>query len=149
MQLSNQSPRSVMEINTINTSLPINDSFDRAFDNLILSHFLVTYNVDSINELNPNFIQNRIERSLYDLIIQENSQEQREPTIEHINILPTDNICSDCDICFESSSAIDKVELNCQHQMCKSCITLCLNKKNTCPFCRIVITKIVHKEIHE
>ena len=148
MQVLNQSsPRSVMEINTINTSLPINDSFDTAFDNLILSHFLVTYNVNSINELNPNFIQNRIERSLYDLIIQENSQEQREPTIEHINILPTDNICSDCDICFESFAAIDKVELNCGHQMCKSCITSCLNKKNTCPFCRTVITKITHKQI--
>ena len=149
MHLSNQSPRSVMEINTINTSLPINDRFDATVDNLILSHFLLTYHVHSINELNPNFIQNSLERSLYDLIIQENSQEKREPTIEHINILPTDNICSDCDICFESFATIDKVELNCEHQMCKYCITSCLKKKDTCPFCRMIITKIVHKKIHE
>lgn len=146
MHLSNQSPRSVMEINT---SFPINQTFDAVVDNLILSQFLLTYNVSSINELNPNYIQNPLERSLYDILIQENSGEQREPTIaiEHINIPPTDNICSDCDICFESFAMVDTVELNCRHQMCKTCIRSCLNKKNTCPFCRIVITKIIHKQI--
>jgi len=156
--LSNQSPRSVMEINTINTSFTINQPVDEVVDNLILSQFLLRYNVNSIDELNRNSIQNHLELRLYDIFIEEYYDEYyhvilqpppTEPTVEHIHILPTNNICTECYICFESSAAIDKVELNCGHQMCKSCISECLKKKNTCPFCRIVITNIIHKQIDE
>jgi hypothetical protein len=136
----------------INNTINATDSFDNAVDTLLLAHFLSTYNINTIDELNRNSIQNPLELTLYDLLIEEHNNDRlqpppTEPTVEHINILPTDNICSDCDICYECFPIVDKVELNCGHQMCKSCITECLKKKNTCPFCRIVITNIIHKQI--
>jgi len=145
-------PNNIID-NTINTTYNSDDTIDNAVDNLILAHFLSTYNINSIGELNPTSIQNPLDRTLYDLIMQELETNVTlqpsftEPIVEHIDILPTDNVCSDCNICYESLETIDKVELNCGHQMCKSCITECLKKKNTCPFCRIVITKIIHKQI--
>lgn len=131
----------------------INDSFDAEVDSLFLTHFLRTYDINSISDLNPSSIQSPLERRLYDLIVEQYTNitlqppPSTEPTVEYMSILPTDNICSDCDICYEYFETVDKVELNCGHQMCKSCISECLKKNKTCPFCRIVITKIVHKQI--
>jgi len=49
---------------------------------------------------------------------------------------------NECFICMETCQDQDQIKLNCAHTMCTNCITECMKKKDTCPFCRKPITDI-------
>jgi len=113
-------------------------------DNLLISHFLVNYNVETIYNINPNIIENEFERSLLNLMISTGANTGPMPT-ENCAI-ETQLICLEsaeelavpfeCGICYEFCPTFDSVGMNCRHNMCKSCMKNCLSVKNTCPFCR-------------
>jgi hypothetical protein len=117
---------------------------NNTLDNLLISHFLVNYNAETIYNINPNIIENEFERSLLNLIISTDTTTVPIPTEN--NVVETQLICLEtadelgsmfeCGICYEFCQMIDSVGMNCQHNMCKLCMTNCLSLKNTCPFCR-------------
>jgi len=152
-----QSPRSVVPPNIYEEyhNHNITNEFNRQVDNLILSHFLINYNVDSIGGIDRNSIQNNLDRYLFDSLIQNEALQndstesvQREPVqrepeinIEFTTEMPTELII-ECGICYESQSYLAIATTNCAHTMCNTCITECLKKKDTCPFCRQIVTRL-------
>lgn len=49
---------------------------------------------------------------------------------------------SNCSICLENHSHLDTITTNCNHTFGKVCINQWLNRNNSCPLCRSVITNV-------
>ena len=67
---------------------------------------------------------------------------KHEPPKIHKMIISTMDDDNECFICMETCQDQDQIKLNCAHTMCTNCITECMKKKDTCPFCREPITDI-------
>ena len=129
----------------------ISDNMDHIIDTLILSHLLISYNANSLANINANNIQNPLERSMLELLRNEELNEINIPNMEvQVICLETaEELIApfECDICYESRPTIDKITTNCQHHMCKTCAKQCLKNIAKCPFCRQCVTIIEVKDV--
>uniref|UniRef100_A0A6C0HZE0 RING-type domain-containing protein n=1 Tax=viral metagenome TaxID=1070528 RepID=A0A6C0HZE0_9ZZZZ len=127
---------------------------NNTIDNLIIAHFLQTYDVRNIYEVDISIIQNPLDLSLIDLILQRPANNLYNYRIQTVCQENAEELIVEfeCAICMEYKQTIEKITFNCQHNMCKDCARKCIYKKTICPFCRGTIKNVEVKDpafVHE
>lgn len=123
---------------------------DNTIDSLITAHILLRYRVSNINEIDLNNVTNQLDRSLIEVMLRPHYNFD----IQVICLETKSELVQpfECGICYEERQTIEKITLNCQHDMCKECAKKCVANKLCCPFCRGTITSIEMKDatfVHE
>jgi hypothetical protein len=132
----------------------IMNEYSQYDQNIILDDLILSYVINShgsLSNIDIDTVQNPIEQSLIQLLRdqeQASTNQRQNIVVEVICLETSDELVApfDCDICYESHPTIDKIIMNCQHNMCKTCAKQCFVSKQNCPFCRQKVTIIEVKD---